>query len=240
MCGLLGLGAQAEPARVVIVAPTRLCREGLASALAETPSVHVVGIASERDDDLQRLAGVEGAVVIVDAAVGLSATLPALRSMLVESRLLVFGLSTDEEVLACVQNEVVGYLDRRVGIDGLISAIATVHRGDLVCPPSVSSILIRQVSAAPTITRTPRRLTPRELEIIALLDQGLSNKEIGARLQIEVATVKNHVHNVLEKLNIQRRSDAARRCREEGANVALSFELARRRPQVAVASLDPV
>jgi two-component system, NarL family, nitrate/nitrite response regulator NarL len=226
---------------VAIVAPTRLCRDGLAAALADTETLRVVGVVSEQRDDLLRLAGVERAVIVIDAAAGLPSTLPILRSVIIDCRLVVFGLSGDEEVLACAQHDVAGYLDRSAGIDELVEAIGIVNRGEPVCPPSVTSVLIRQVGTSPAVERAPRRLTPRELEIIALLDEGLSNKEIAARLQIEVATVKNHVHNVLDKLDVRRRSQAARRCREADAGLAFSYQLAvHKRRESAVATVDPI
>jgi two-component system, NarL family, nitrate/nitrite response regulator NarL len=229
-----------EPARVAIVAPTRLCRDGLAAALADADTLRVVGVVSEQRDDLLRLAGVERAVIVIDAAAGLPETLPILRSVVMQCRLVVFGLSSDAEVLACAQHEVAGYLDRSAGIDELVDAIRIVDAGELVCPPSVTSVLIRQVGSGPAPERAPRRLTPRELEIIALLDEGLSNKQIAARLQIEVATVKNHVHNVLDKLEVQRRSQAARRCREAGAGISFSYELAMQQRESTVAAVDPI
>jgi two-component system, NarL family, nitrate/nitrite response regulator NarL len=215
---------QPPQASVAIIAPTRLCRDGLATALGDGRRVVAT---SDRRDDLLGLAGLRHAVIVVDAATRLLTTLPLLRSILVDCAIVVFGLGTDEDVLACAQHDVAGYLDRAAGIDELIGAIARVANGELVCPPSVTSVLIRQVGAAPIVERPPRRLTPRELEIIALLEEGLSNKEIAGRLQIEVATVKNHVHNVLDKLEVKRRSQAAERCRETGANLAFSYELAR-------------
>jgi two-component system, NarL family, nitrate/nitrite response regulator NarL len=224
---------------VAIVAPTRLCRDGLAAALADSDGLAIVGAVSDRREELLGLAGIEHAVIVVDAAAGLIATLPVLRSILIDCRIVVFGLSADEDVLACARHDVSGYLDRSAGIDELISAIARVSSGELVCPPSVTSVLIRQVGMSPTVEPTPRRLTPRELEIIALLEEGLSNKQIAVRLQIEVATVKNHVHNVLDKLDVNRRSQAATRCREAGANLAFSYELARSKGHSALAARGP-
>jgi two-component system, NarL family, nitrate/nitrite response regulator NarL len=212
---------------VVIVAPTRLCRDGLATVLANAGGLRIAAAVSDRRDELLGLGAIENAVIVVDAAAGMVATLPVVRSICLDCRIVVFGLSSDEDVLACARHDVSGYLDRSAGIDELIAAIARVSGGDLVCPPSVTSVLIRQVGTTPPAEPAPRRLTPRELEIITLLDEGLSNKQIAARLQIEVATVKNHVHNVLDKLDVKRRSQAARRCREADANLAFSYELAR-------------
>jgi two-component system, NarL family, nitrate/nitrite response regulator NarL len=234
----------AAPTTVAIIAPTRLCRDGLATALADGETLRVVAAISDRRDQLLGLAGLRRAVIVVDAAAGLAATLPLLRSILVECRIVVFGLDCDEDVLVCARHDVAGYLDRAAGIDELTSAIERVSGGELVCPPSVTSVLIRQVGTSPAIEPAPRRLTPRELEIIALLEEGLSNKQIAARLQIEVATVKNHVHNVLEKLDVKRRSQAARRCREAADGLAFSYELARNKSRSSAVTrgldLDPV
>jgi two-component system, NarL family, nitrate/nitrite response regulator NarL len=236
--------AGGAPTSVAIIAPTRLCRDGLATALGEAGSLRVVAAISDRRDDLLGLTGLRRAVIVVDAAAGLTTTLPVLRSILVECRIVVFGLGSDDDVLACARHDVAGYLDRAAGIDELFSAIERVSSGELVCPPSVTSVLIRQVGTSAAVEPTPRRLTPRELEIIALLEEGLSNKQIATQLQIEVATVKNHVHNVLDKLDVKRRSQAARRCRESDAGLAFSYELARSKGRSAAGTrrldLDPV
>jgi two-component system nitrate/nitrite response regulator NarL len=84
----------------------------------------------------------------------------------------------------------------------------------MVCPPWVATVLVRRVQALAADRPQPtHRLTPREEEILDLVGQGLSNKEIAARLYIEVTTVKNHVHNILEKLGVSRREEAVARMR---------------------------
>jgi len=85
-----------------------------------------------------------------------------------------------------------------------------------VCSPRVAGALLRRIAALATdgrSDRVPAHLTNREREIMGLIDEGLSNKEIAKRLRIEVATVKNHVHNILEKLQVHRRGEAAARVR---------------------------
>jgi len=89
-------------------------------------------------------------------------------------------------------------------------------RGEAVCSPRVAGALLRRIAALATdgrSDRVPAHLTKREREIMGLIDEGLSNKEIAKRLRIEVATVKNHVHNILEKLQVHRRGEAAARVR---------------------------
>ena len=91
----------------------------------------------------------------------------------------------------------------------------SVARGEMLCSPRLAATLLRRVATLARGTRRlgPVQLTPRELEIVELIDEGLSNKAIATRLSIELATVKNHVHNILEKLEVSSRAAAAARVR---------------------------
>jgi DNA-binding NarL/FixJ family response regulator len=84
-------------------------------------------------------------------------------------------------------------------------------RGEVRCSPRISGWLLRELRHRPNISELGERLTSREIQILRLISQGLSNKEIARELGISVATVKNHVHSVLEKLGVQSRSQAAAR-----------------------------
>ncbi len=84
----------------------------------------------------------------------------------------------------------------------------------MLCTPRIAALLLRRVAeAAAPRSSGLERLTPRETEIVDLIEQGLSNKQIARRLSIELATVKNHVHNILEKLEVARRGEAVARVR---------------------------
>ena len=130
-----------------------------------------------------------------------------------EVKTVVFGVEGDEaEIVAFAQAGVAGYVPSDASMDVLTSAIAGVKGGDLVCPPLVAATILRHVGATAGGVRSTRpadNLTSRELEVLALIDAGLSNKEIAVRLRIEVATVKNHVHHLLEKLHVSSRAEAA-------------------------------
>jgi DNA-binding NarL/FixJ family response regulator len=105
-----------------------------------------------------------------------------------------------------------------------------VVRDELPCSPQIASTLLRRVGALASVAAPvePRaRLTSRELEIVHLIERGLSNKEIGRELCIEVATVKNHVHNVLEKLQVRRRTEAVARIRGRAVHPAEQQAVAR-------------
>jgi DNA-binding NarL/FixJ family response regulator len=130
-----------------------------------------------------------------------------------EVKAVAFGVKGDErEIVAFAEAGVAGYVPSDASMDVLTTTITGVMKGDLVCPPPVAAMLLRHVgsrsggvrSAPPGVT-----LTSREVEVLALIDTGLSNKEIAIRLHIEVATVKNHVHHLLEKLHVASRTEAA-------------------------------
>jgi DNA-binding NarL/FixJ family response regulator len=122
----------------------------------------------------------------------------------------------EPELLSLFQCGLTGFIDHAASREEILDAIRSALRGKFTCPPRIAAELVRQINAAGEPTRVPRaspRLSPRELQIVRLLEQGLTNKEIGTRLGIEAATVKNHVHNILRKLATHHRDDAASQLR---------------------------
>jgi two-component system nitrate/nitrite response regulator NarL len=104
-------------------------------------------------------------------------------------------------------------------LDDLASAVASVRRGEVLCSPGMAAGLFRRVAALARergLDPIEEKLTARELEVLRLIEEGRSNKEIASLLSIEVPTVKNHVHRILEKLHVHRRSEAAARARRHG------------------------
>jgi DNA-binding NarL/FixJ family response regulator len=123
-----------------------------------------------------------------------------------------------DEVIAWAEAGISAYVSRDGSIDDVVGAITAAVSGELACTGRIAAALLRRVtvlSAENDADLPAARLTRREREIVALIDEGLANKEIATRLQIQVPTVKNHVHNVLEKLGVRRRSEAARRLRRQ-------------------------
>jgi two-component system, NarL family, nitrate/nitrite response regulator NarL len=204
--------------RVAIVADTRLYREGLAQVLNRDSRLSVVATAARQEDALAALPQLEADVILVDMAMpdGRSVVRVILERAPL-GRVIALGVvEDDDDVLGCVEAGVAGYVPREASIDDLVTVIESVARGEAICSPRVAGSLLRRVAAlaAGRGGELPRaHLTTREREIIRLIDQGLSNKEIASDLGIEVATVKNHVHNILEKLQVHRRGEAAARVR---------------------------
>ena len=204
--------------RVAIVADTRLYREGLAQVLGRNTCVSVVAIAARRDEALASLPATQPDVILVDTAMPDSCG--AVRSILEHvphARVIALGVFEDDDgVLGCAEAGVSGYVPREASIDDLMTVIESVARGEAICSPRVAAGLLRRVAALAAGNRgglLRAHLTSREREIVRLIDDGLSNKEIARSLGIEVATVKNHVHNILEKLQVHRRGEAAARWR---------------------------
>jgi two-component system nitrate/nitrite response regulator NarL len=198
---------------VFILVQVRLYREGLEQHLAQHPSIAVVGSAPASAEALAPLRRLRPEVLLLD--LGLEASLrfaPVVRAALPETRVIVLGISgASPDVIACAEAGIKGYVTREATLADLIATIERTARGEAVCPPAVTASLLERISVLASGRRDrPQfvdQLTNRELEIVRLIEQGMSNKEIASALCIAVPTVKNHVHNVLSKLNLQRRRD---------------------------------
>ena len=218
------LGGRVEYAvtRIMVVAEIRLYRDGLVDILGRQPRFKVVGAAESGEAALAQVAELAPDVILVDQALPESApTIRALLAILPSVKIMRLAVPESEtEVIACAEAGISGYVRREASLEDLLAAVDSVVRGELLCSPRVAASLFRRlawrVAPEPAEYRTEIRLTLREVEIGRLIDQGLSNKEIAVRLGIEVATVKNHVHNLLEKLRVHRRGEAAARLRNLG------------------------
>jgi two-component system, NarL family, nitrate/nitrite response regulator NarL len=218
-CGRRSRGRLA-PVRTLIVAQTRLFREGLADALRPVVELDVVGTARSAQEAWARIAETRPALALVDTG---GADGVALVSALA-GELPVVALAVPEheaEIVTLAEAGVAGYVTREAALADVVAAATSVARGETLCSPRVAATLFRRVAALAAEARRREaaelpHLTHREQQIIDLIEAGLSNKEIASRLQIEFATAKNHVHNILEKLQVARRADAVARVRDAG------------------------
>lgn len=205
------------PLRVFIVAAARLYQDGLAYALRRRPWIEVVGTTSSAETAAE-LSGLHVDVVLVDAlGTDAGAAIRAIRRRVGGVKVVALAVTErEEELIELAEAGADGFVTRDGSLDDLLAALENVGRGEAFCPPQFVGALLRRVAllaSEHSASRPVRRLTPREREIVALIGEGLSNKEIAARLTIEVATVKNHVHNILEKLDVRRRGEAVARVR---------------------------
>lgn len=201
--------------RTLIVTDVSLFREGLGRILAEYPDVLVAGSATPDDDVPRVVQTLDPDVVLVDATtVRASELVPRLIDAVPNARVVAFAIAQEdeEEVIAYAEAGVVGYVARSATVEELVAVLRSAAHGEVRCPPHVTAAVFRQLARLAPFRGLASKepgLTPREVEIVGLMEDGLTNKEIAGRLGIEVATVKNHVHNILEKLHLRRRSEVA-------------------------------
>ncbi|HEX4914312.1 MAG TPA: response regulator transcription factor [Vicinamibacterales bacterium] len=201
---------------LIIVADVRLYREGIHASLSKLPQFLVIGAVGSAEEALKLGIHTAPDVVIVDMATRNSlAVVRTIRQDLPSAHIIGFGVDEVEgEVLACAEAGLSGYVTSDASLDELVAGIESACRGELLCTPKMAATLFRtleqrrrdEVSQPKSVI-----LTAREREVLRLVDEGLSNKEISARLSIEVSTVKNHVHNLLDKLQVTSRLQAAAR-----------------------------
>lgn len=200
--------------RLFVIAEIRLYREGLAEVLARLPDVAEVGTAAESGEGLARVRVFRPHIVLLDMSVLNSAeTVRELVRMAPAVQVVAIGVpDTEDHVVACAEAGVSGYVAREGTLGDLVLTVRAVARGETVCSPRISAGLMRRVAALAELGQTPApcsRLTVRETQIVQLVADGLANQEIARHLGIELCTVKNHVHHILEKLGVRRRYEVA-------------------------------
>jgi DNA-binding NarL/FixJ family response regulator len=214
-----------RPIRVLLVDDQALFREALATLLEVRPEIEVVGEAADGAEALDRVAGLLPDVVLMDLHMPVLDGIAATRRLRVERpEVRVLALTTfddDEDVFAALRAGAVGYLLKDVSGDRLVEALLAAARGESVLQPSVAARVVARFAALPD-DAPPRPqplvvpLSGRELEVLRLLADGGSNREIAAALFLAEGTVKNHVTNVLAKLGARDRTQAALRGRALG------------------------
>jgi DNA-binding NarL/FixJ family response regulator len=207
-------------ARVLIAGRVRLYREGLAGLLAGEEDIDVVGTAVGCEEMLALVEQRTPQIVLVDL---MQDGIDALRLLCREAagvRVVALAVrDAEEEVIACAEAGVAGYVTRDASAVELVNVVRSVSRGETVTSPRMALALLRHVADLAARVEPgdgAASLTRREREVVELIGQGLTNKEIGAALHIELPTVKNHIHHILEKLQVRRRSEAVERVRATG------------------------
>jgi len=201
--------------RVFIVSNVRLHREGLAALLRECPSIEVLGaISVQETQDAPPKVATDVALVDV-LSPGDSEIVSALRKICTGLRILAVGIhDTASEVLACAAAGIDGYVPMDAALGDMVTAIENVVRGELACSPRVAATLFQRIGF-PSFSRavTPNHLTTRELQVADLINRGCPTKEIAWRLGVQPCTAKNHVRNLLHKLEVRRRGQAVAKLR---------------------------
>jgi DNA-binding NarL/FixJ family response regulator len=208
--------------RVLVVDDQALFREALGTLLDARPEVEVVGEAGDGHQALERAGELAPDVVLMDLHMPVLDGIAATRRLRVEQPgVRVLALTTfadDEDVFAALRAGALGYLLKDVSADRLVEAVQAAARGESVLQPSVAAKVVArfaQLDDAPRARPQPLvvPLSDRELDVLRLLADGRSNREIATALFLAEGTVKNHVTNVLAKLGARDRTQAALRAR---------------------------
>jgi two-component system, NarL family, nitrate/nitrite response regulator NarL len=216
------LAAEAWRLRIVIVSEVRFRREILAEFLERDASILVVGRCADLAEMLALSPPLQADVVLVDAELrdGPAAARQA-RQINPDIRLIAYAVrETKEDVIAWAEAGVIGYVPNTAASADLVRLIVNIHGGEQPCSGRVAAGLLHRIAVTESIgigRKAPSPalpLTRREREAAELIATGLSDKEIARRLNISLATAKLHVHNLLGKLNVQRRGQVVVRMRE--------------------------
>jgi DNA-binding NarL/FixJ family response regulator len=211
------LGSSHSPLRIIVVSEVRLLGEGLALALEREVSLSVCGCFGALDDASRSIAPLHPDIVLLN--IDLRAATDAitrLRAVAPGVKVIALAINENlEDVVAWAQAGAAGYIPSTAALRDVTPLLVDIVRGEQPCAARVAAGLLRRVSdmgpskgfaAAAASPATP---TVREMQVLEMISGGLSNKEIARRLNIGLATTKSHVHNLLGKLGLQRRGQAA-------------------------------
>ena len=203
----------ARPAVVLVACKIRLYRDSIVRMLNKQDGISASCACTIEDGLLTDYDAAMPDVVLLDA--GMNGGLAMARRLTQarrQARILGFGVDDVAlEVIACAEAGLMGYVPCHASIRELADAVRRVTAGELVCPPAIADKLFshfRNTSVDTHEERIKAVLTSRQMEILQLIRQGLSNKQIALRLSLGTSTVKNHVHDLLERLQVGRRGDA--------------------------------
>jgi DNA-binding NarL/FixJ family response regulator len=221
--------------RVLVVDDQRLLRDGIASLLEIQEGISVVGTASNGEEALEKALALRPDVILMDVRMpgidGVLATNRVLHQLPVCRILMLTTFDDDEYVRAALQAGASGYLLKDIPAADLARSIHAVHKGIYQLDPAIAAKLVSAFSAAasvgsvePGALSSPQTivgpqssdLTAREIEVLRLIAQGATNREIATQLVISEGTVKNHISNMLSRLGLRDRTQAAIYAREQG------------------------
>ncbi len=213
--------------RVLVVDDQQLIREGIASLLSIQDGVEIVGTAADGQEAVKQALSLSPDVILMDVRMpvmdGVTATAHIRRQLPACQVLMLTTFNDEDHIVKALQAGASGYLLKDIPANDLAQAVRLTHAGIYQLDPSVAGKLVgaldqpprssgkavAQVEGAEATSRTASPLTDRELQVLRLIAQGATNREIAAQLVISEGTVKNHISNILSRLGLRDRTQAA-------------------------------
>lgn len=213
--------------RVLVVDDQQLIREGIASLLSIQDGVEIVGTAADGQEAVKQALSLSPDVILMDVRMpvmdGVTATAHIRRQLPACQVLMLTTFNDEDHIVKALQAGASGYLLKDIPANDLAQAVRLTHAGIYQLDPSVAGKLVgaldqpprssgkavSQVEGAEAASRTASPLTDRELQVLRLIAQGATNREIAAQLVISEGTVKNHISNILSRLGLRDRTQAA-------------------------------
>lgn len=209
--------------KIIIFSDIRIYCEGLSQILSKLATIEVVGAENSLENAISRVEELMPHVILLDMTMIGSCTI-ARQFMQYYPQIKIVALAVPEDeknIIECAEAGISAYVAREASIDELIKTVISAKQGDFCCPPKIAAFLFNKIqylahSAKDNYLLNSNQqqdahvagLTRREKQIFNLMADGLSNKQISTALVIEVSTVKNHVHNILVKLDVHSRVQA--------------------------------
>jgi two-component system, NarL family, nitrate/nitrite response regulator NarL len=210
--------AAGAPIALVLIDDNRLLRDGIVAMIRTQPGFKVLAASADAEEALEKVKEAKPDIVLLDFGLeghdSLSLT-ETVHAEVREAKVIVMGLlPSQDDVARFVRAGASGFVMKDASFEVFFETIRAVARGEQVLPSQLTNSLFSQIALNVAVKDQPKaldsvRLTMREKQVIDLLGEGLSNKEIASRLHIAVHTVKSHVHNVLEKLALHSRLEVA-------------------------------
>jgi NarL family two-component system response regulator LiaR len=209
-----------ETIHILIADDHAIVREGLRWLIDTEPGMELVGEATDGVEAVLKARSLQPDVILLDLVMprkdGIEA-IGEIKQENPEARVLVLtSFAEDEKVFSAIKAGALGYLLKDSSPQELLQAIRDVHRGESSLHPTIARKLIGELSRPSDLSATEEPLTERELEVLSLVARGLSNQDIADRLVVSERTVRTHVSNILDKLHLANRTQAALYAVREG------------------------
>lgn len=202
-----------NPIRIFIADDHAIVREGLRTLFARIPELTLVGEATNGDEAISQVQALQPDVILLDLKMPRKDGIAAIKEIKAanpQARILVLtSFDDDDSVFSAIKAGAQGYLLKDSLPEQLIKAIRDVHNGESALHPTIARKVLREINRPPDLPPAEQPLTERELEVLQLVAQGMSNNEIATRLVIGERTVATHVRNILGKLHLASRTQAA-------------------------------